>query len=1690
MSTDFWSETKMMAKNLLDESILKDKYFQKPSPSFIFQVVMDILKKTGFPKNLFSKKQQDFDYFRRHIEHKKKILEKITELINFIIDKEGGLELDINIQDILKGKNPEITNEFLRNLITFATNGNNYDDIIKQYIIKRNVDKYMYKNLEIPKGESLNEKCYILWIDKNMKDNEKQKLLKDLENNIQYHQAKNFKKICLNNIDNALILLRNIKFRIIYIIISGDLYPDYYHKMKKYKNVLKCIPICIIYTNDELKNCYLKKKRHFLLTNDICESINNSYYNYGGITSDFYACMDFISNFYFCIKAKFFPKKDKIKIYKGNITFEKINSEMQLIVPFLYNELINEENKISDNEIQYFKYIMINRHDDDKFINLISPLLFTKGIPYNLLLKFFIRAYTEKASFFDNMNNALFNNKEKEYLTFVNLLFGALSNKILSISEEECLYRACYMGKKDIDELIYQYKAWKENNDKSLPSFLVYSKCLMSFTKDKNRVLSFPEPDKDENYKIVFELKCTPKLINKYSSNVDMEDISFFEEEKEVLFLPFNTFILRNIYYEKNDEKKNIIIELEYLGTYEKIQNKYRQDNELKEKINKQFISYFKHQKYIRELINNNVLGTNYTNEDLKEKAVYSKIKTKIKEKFDIQIKSKIGEDNNELNIDKTIIEINEINKVNYKANNPSKFLINEENLISNEIMDEREKKYTNFFIPYFKNEDIENRWTGKYNKSNQKEGKGIEYNLENDIIFEGEYEMDKKIKGIEYYIFKTKDKKFKKFEGNYNEGKRWNGFIYDRKNDNKYKIENGNGLVKEFHENGNLYYDGEIRDGVKDGKGKIFDETGYLIYEGNFLNGIMHGNGKEYNKCGDLIYEGDFKNGKRNIGNIYIYNDHCELIAEKKFVGGIYITKKIKCIKDYKSDLIINDSLLLMEENICHNELEYEIEGEYKYEGNYNNGKKWNGKFKKMDKNNSLFIDGEYKNGKKYWKLYDKLGNLIFEGKNEENNEYQLKKYKNGLLIFEGIYKNGKRYKGKEFNDNGILIFNGIYKNGKRWDGQLKLYDKSFRLLYDGYIKKGKKWNGINSKVDNKLGFEGIYKNGRKWNGNGIEQIGKENMVFEGDFINGVKYNGNFYAFYNSEKKLLVGNLVNGFGNNIKRYNYNGNLIFEGNYDKGEIIYGKEFSNLREIIFEGEYKYGKKYNGIYSIRVNNCIYSYYIQNGKVINVYIETNREVIYIGDYVNGLKGGNGKEYNENGKLIFVGEFREGYRYEGKEFNENGKLIFNGQYSKGIPFNGKKKEYIGNILKFEGEIQNGLKLKGKEYDLNGKLIFEGEYKNGNKFKGKELYTPDLYFEGEYGNEVEGKEYDNKNILRFEGLYKNTHRFKGKEYDEFGELIFEGTYEINEVSKKGNIKLDGKGKEYVILKQPQGEYKKELIFEGEYKKGKKWKGKFKKYNSSGIKIYEGDYVDGLLLFNKRTKLNKKNDKNNNIISKDSDFKLNKDTEEKYYINNKLKYIQKKIDDKRYSYIEYDRNGQTIFEGEYLNNQKYKGKEFNLYGNIIYEGEYKNNERYNGKGYNNCSQFTYVNGKIEGSVITYNYAKHELFEGEYKNGEKLNGKLKTYFDSKNFMLKREITLKNGKSFGKGKEYFKNKKLKYIGEFQDDYYHGEGKLYYEFTGYINYIGEFKKGKKHGKGKEFDIFGNIINEGSFNNGKYLQ
>ena len=158
-------------------------------------------------------------------------------------------------------------------------------------------------------------------------------------------------------------------------------------------------------------------------------------------------------------------------------------------------------------------------------------------------------------------------------------------------------------------------------------------------------------------------------------------------------------------------------------------------------------------------------------------------------------------------------------------------------------IYNNNKAKYRYFFIPHFKEQDIELIWRGNYNKLNEKEGKGKEYNLEENLIFEGEYIKGEKKSGIEYYI-----NEIKKYEGEYQYNKKWNGFLYDILGKNSYEIKSGNGKIKEFHENSNLCYEGEINDGIKNGFGKIFDKYGRLIYEGNFFNDMKNGEGKEYN--------------------------------------------------------------------------------------------------------------------------------------------------------------------------------------------------------------------------------------------------------------------------------------------------------------------------------------------------------------------------------------------------------------------------------------------------------------------------------------------------------------------------------------------------------------------------------------------------------------------------------------------------------------------------------------------------------------------------------------------------------------------------------------------------------------------------------------------------------------------------
>ena len=83
---------------------------------------------------------------------------------------------------------------------------------------------------------------------------------------------------------------------------------------------------------------------------------------------------------------------------------------------------------------------------------------------------------------------------------------------------------------------------------------------------------------------------------------------------------------------------------------------------------------------------------------------------------------------------------------------------------------------------------------------------------------------------------------------------------------------------------------------------------------------------------------------------------------------------------------------------------------------------------------------------------------------------------------------------------------------------------------------------------------------------------------------------------------------------------------------------------------------------------------------------------------------------------------------------------------------------------MEYEGEYLNEMKWNGKGYDKDGNIIYE--LINGN---GKV------------------KEYDNDGDLQFEGEYLNGKRNgKGKEYDD-GMIIYEGEYLNGKRKEKNN---------------------------------------------------------------------------------------------------------------------------------------------------------------------------------------------------------------------------------------------------------------------------------------------------------------
>ena len=158
---------------------------------------------------------------------------------------------------------------------------------------------------------------------------------------------------------------------------------------------------------------------------------------------------------------------------------------------------------------KYFGFSLRNESD-------LSPLVFGKSILYA-----YSKQEPERTSFYDIINTDLRSGKPKKicrFLELISFLNQLIKNKeICSFSGK--VYRGTFLNTKLIEEL--------------KPGKRIINTTFMSTSKAYNVAKQFLMNQKYKNAFLIIDAK---------DKNIDIEDLSFFENEKEVLFIPFSHF--------------------------------------------------------------------------------------------------------------------------------------------------------------------------------------------------------------------------------------------------------------------------------------------------------------------------------------------------------------------------------------------------------------------------------------------------------------------------------------------------------------------------------------------------------------------------------------------------------------------------------------------------------------------------------------------------------------------------------------------------------------------------------------------------------------------------------------------------------------------------------------------------------------------------------------------------------------------------------------------------------------------------------------------------------------------------------------------------------------------------------------------------------------------------------------------
>ena len=208
------------------------------------------------------------------------------------------------------------------------------------------------------------------------------------------------------------------------------------------------------------------------------------------------------------------------------------------------------------------------------------------------------------------------------------------------------------------------------------------------------------------------------------------------------------------------------------------------------------------------------------------------------------------------------------------------------------------------------------------------------------------------------------------------------------------------------INEKEHYFYFGDLKDGLRHGRGRTQTVKGFAAYDGEYRNDKRDGFGAYYYSTGKICYVGDWKNNKRDgVGVSFRAED-----------GSMYVG----C---WEEDEPIGVGAI------------YDRQGNLNYAGRIENGKREGAGVVYNSKNEMFFIEK--------WKNNVPTGEgSVFD--------------RDGNLIYIGGWKNGKRHGfGTEYSTKGAVLFVGMWENDVRVEGVI--YQNGIPENYGNKKENGK---------------------------------------------------------------------------------------------------------------------------------------------------------------------------------------------------------------------------------------------------------------------------------------------------------------------------------------------------------------------------------------------------------------------------------------------------------------------------------------------------------------------------------------------------------------------------------------------------------------------------------------------------------